>query len=271
MIFVSEIDKVRYSRKAYIAFLGITLLPILFLFSSESGLRGGDASAATNTPASDGWQLIITSMNFALHIFAPLLCAMVASDTIAGERSNGMLSLSLTKPVTRNRYLMNKLLVQMLVVIATFIVFAASSFVLGEILGFKTFYGVKNETGLPSTDTIIPTNEIWWRMLAFYTFAILGTMVVVFFTIAFSTYSDSVATVTALTVILYMSSEIFGEMIRTSSYYKYLLSPAIKTVVWSLLSPTVDWSLIHECLLILLGYAIIALGITFHRFNNRDI
>lgn len=266
----AELEKVIYNTKTYVAFIGVLMLPILFFLASETGFRMNMASSVVDTPEDDGWQLIINSMNLAMHFFAPLICAMIASDTIAGEASNGMLTLSLSKPISRRDYLFKKIIVQAVVVLALFTVFALVSLLAGLIMGYNKFYGV-SESGLPSIKTNVPANEIWWRMLMFFFFGAVGGFVVILVTIAVSTYSNSVSTVTTITFVFYMLTEIGGGMIEGSDYQEYLLAPAIKKLIWSQLYQTIAWGSVLKSFIILLVYASTALTLAVNRFSRKDI
>ncbi|MCE7736484.1 MAG: hypothetical protein GPJ54_16505 [Candidatus Heimdallarchaeota archaeon] len=54
-------------------------------------------------------------------------------------------------------------------------------------------------------------------------------------------------------------------------FVKYLLSPAIKRMIWSLLYDSVKWDVILESFIVLSIYAISFVTISLIQFNRKDI
>lgn len=266
----TEFEKIFYNGKTYTGMLGLAILPFLLMLTSTAGFdRVIDDQVRLDVPDTDGWQLVINSMNFAMHMFAPLIIAMMASDTIASEAINGTLTLTLTKPIRRDVYLLKKIISQAGLTFVFLFVFAIVALFAGSILGFDTFYGV-NETGLTSTSVIIPNDELWWRMILFFSFAAYGSFIVALIGISISTFTNSGTTVTAVVFIFYMITEIMGGVVE-NGLVKYLLSPAIKRMIWSLLYDSVKWNVIRESFLVLSIYAISFTLIALFQFNRKDI
>ncbi|MHA1910475.1 MAG: ABC transporter permease [Candidatus Kariarchaeaceae archaeon] len=265
----SEIEKLRYGKKTIIALVSVTLIPLLFYLTSTFELRSGPNNMI-QAPEDDGWQLIIQSMNFAMHIFIPLLAAMVAADTIAGEKSSGMLSLSMTKPVKRRDYLANKVAAQALFVSFLFVFFAAISTILGFILGFSEFVGF-DAVGKITVDAVIPTDEIWWRMILFFLSGAFGSFIVATIAIFSSAYTGSVSTSTLIPVIFYLVTNILGGILAGTDYTKYLLAPAISTLLEVPVTQVIDWSVFFEAIAVLSVYGVVALGLAFYRFEKSDL
>lgn len=263
----TEFEKIFYNNKTYTGIIGLSILPFLLMLTSTAGFTNNEVRI--NTPDTDGWQLIINSMNFAMHMFAPLIISMMAADTIASEAANGTLTLTLTKPVGRSTYLLKKILSQATLTSVIILVFALVAFLAGFILEYGTFYGVDN-SGLTSTLVTIPNNEIWWRMIFFFSFAAFGSFVVALIAISISTFTNSGTTVTAVTFVIYMITEIMGGVLEAGSV-KYLLSPAIKRMIWSLLYDSVKWDVIRESFIVLSIYAIAFTLISLAQFNRKDI
>jgi ABC-type transport system involved in multi-copper enzyme maturation permease subunit len=234
---------------------------------SEAGFSANEI--LPDSPETDGWQLIVDSMNFAMHIFAPLIIAMMASDTLSSEAANGTLTLTLSKPIRRDVYLFKKIGSQAILTLIFFLIFALIAFLAGFIIGYDTFYGAK-AYGPTSTSVIIPRSEIWWRMILFFFLAAFGSFIVALIGISISTFTNSGTSVTAITFIFYMITEILGGALN-SDFVKYLLSPAIKKMIWSLLFETVQWDAIRDSIAILSIYAISFLSIALLQFNRKDI
>ncbi len=263
----SEFEKMYYNSKTYTGLIGLSFLPFLLMIVNRAGF---DAEQLLPTsPERDGWQLIVSSVNFAMHIFAPLIIAMMASDTISSEAMNGTLTLSLSKPIRRDVYLVKKIFSQTILTIVFFSVFAIVAFIAGFIIGYETFYGA-DQYGPTTISVIVPENEIWWRMLLFFGFAAFGSFIVALIGISVSTFTNSGTSVTAFTFIFYMITEILGGALD-SDLVDYLLSPAIKKMVWSLLFETVQWDEILESFIALSIYALGFFLIAIFQFNRKYI
>ena len=265
----TEIEKLRFGKKTIIALVSVTLIPLLFYLTSSFEMRSGPGSSSLSVE-DDGWQLIIQSMNFAMHIFIPLLAAMVAADTIAGEKSSGMLSLSLTKPVKRRDYLANKIAAQALFISFLFVFFAAVAALLGFILGYAELVGF-GANGAITSDAIIPVDEIWWRMILFFLSGAFGSFIVATIAIFSSVYTGSVSTSTLIPVIFYLVTNILGGILAGTDYTKYLLAPAISTLIEVPVTQVIDWSVFFEALAVLSVYGVVALGLAFYRFERSDL
>ena len=263
----SEFEKIFYNSKTYTGLIGLGFLPFLLMLITAAGFYADEV--LPDTPDTDGWQLIVESMNFALHIFAPLIIAMMASDTISSEATNGTLTLTLTKPIRRDVYLVKKIVSQAVLTFIFFLVFAMIAFLAGFLLGYETFYGA-NKYGPTSTSVIIPRDEIWWRMILFFSLAAFGSFIVALIGISISTFTNSGTSVTAITFIFYMITEILGGAL-SSDLIKYLLSPAIKRMVFSLLFGSVQWDAILESFVILSIYATSFVLVALVQFNRKDI
>lgn len=265
----TELEKLRFSKKTIIALVSVTLIPLLFYLISNFELRNGPGNTI-QSPEDDGWQLIIGSMTFAMHIFLPLIAAMIAADTIAGEKSSGMLNLSLTKPVKRRDYLANKIGAQALFVTFLFTVFAVISFLLGFMLGYETFVGY-NSNGIITIDAVIPESEIWWRLGLFFLSGAFGSFVLASIAIFSSTYTGSVSTSTIIPVIFYLITNILGGILAGTDYTAYLLAPAVNTLIEVPITQVIDWSIFFEALLVLSAYSLTALALAFYRFEKSDL
>lgn len=263
----SEFEKIFYNNKTYTGMIGLGFLPFLLMLISTAGFTADEV--LLDSPDTDGWQLIVDSMNFAMHIFAPLIIAMMASDTISSESTNGTLTLTLSKPIRRDMYLIKKIISQAVLTFVFFLIFAVIAFLAGLIIGYDTFYGAK-EYGPTSTSVIISNNEIWWRMILFFTLAAFGSFIVALIGISVSTFTNSGTSVTAITFIFYMITEILGGVL-SSDFVEYLLSPAIKKMVWSLLFESVQWKEIVESILVLSTYAVSFVTLALIKFNKKDI
>ncbi|HET9431797.1 MAG TPA: ABC transporter permease subunit [Chitinophagaceae bacterium] len=102
-----------------------------------------------------------------LLIQMPLLVALVSGDSIAGEANMGTLRLSLSRPVSRTRYMFVKFLASVIYIIAL-LVWMALLALLGSIL----IFGVNDMVIIRSRGLeVIEQMDIWWRYFAAFGYA----------------------------------------------------------------------------------------------------
>lgn len=102
-----------------------------------------------------------------LLIQMPLLVALVSGDSIAGEANMGTLRLSLSRPVSRTRYMFVKFLASVIYIVAL-LVWMALLALLGSILVF----GINDMVIIRSRGLeVIEQMDIWWRYIAAFGYA----------------------------------------------------------------------------------------------------
>jgi len=100
-----EIDKLLHKRLLLGGTAGLALIPLLVAVTMKYG--GGVVQVQAQTPI-NGYASLRFGLFFAMGFFVPLFVAILAADTLAGEWSDGILRLSLMRPVGRTRLLVAK-------------------------------------------------------------------------------------------------------------------------------------------------------------------
>src|SRR4029078_13018384 len=143
-----ELFKIFKRPRTYIAFGAIAA--IVFLFQIALWFDGKtyidlilsnidasfDFSEQFKTRLLNGYFVCFAVLNILL-IQMPLLVALIAGDTIAGEANMGTLRLSLTKPVTRTRFMLVKFLASTVYTVFL-LIFLAVLALFGSMLIFGT-------------------------------------------------------------------------------------------------------------------------------------
>ncbi|MBS1632898.1 MAG: ABC transporter permease subunit [Bacteroidetes bacterium] len=122
-----------------------------------------------------------------LLIQMPLLVALIAGDSIAGEANMGTLRLSLTKPIGRTRYMIVKFTAS---VIYTFslLVFMAILALLGSMLIFGTNdMVVLRSTGIDQ----IPASDVLWRYFFAFGYAAVALTTVAALAFFLSVFAEN--------------------------------------------------------------------------------
>jgi ABC-2 type transport system permease protein len=122
-----------------------------------------------------------------LLIQMPLLVALIAGDSIAGEANMGTLRLSLTKPVSRTQYMLVKFLASVIYTVAL-LVWMALLALLGSIL----IFGVNDMVILRSRGLeVIESFDIWWRYVAAFGYAAVALTTVAALSFLLSVFAEN--------------------------------------------------------------------------------
>lgn len=122
-----------------------------------------------------------------LLIQMPLLVALIAGDSIAGEANMGTLRLSLTKPISRTRYMLMKFLASVIYTIALLIWMAILA-LFGSMLIFGT-----NDIVILRSDGIEQINsfDVLWRYVAAFGYAAIALTTVAALAFLLSVFADN--------------------------------------------------------------------------------
>ncbi|HVE64550.1 MAG TPA: ABC transporter permease [Mycobacteriales bacterium] len=111
------------------------------------------------------------ALGIILPFLLPIAVAVVAGDAVAGEASAGTLRYLLVRPVSRTRLLVVKTVVLIVYVLATVLLVAAVSYVVGvQLFGSKPVSSISGGAPLSTTETALrilgAVLYIGWSMLA---------------------------------------------------------------------------------------------------------
>ena len=126
-----EIDKLLHKRLLVGGTCGLALIPILVAVTLKYG--GSVVQVQGQTPM-DGFVSLRLALFFAMDFFVPLFVAILTADTLAGEWSEGVLRLSLMRPVRRSRLLLAKGLAVFLATAFALMAFAVTGLAAGWLL-----------------------------------------------------------------------------------------------------------------------------------------
>lgn len=114
----------------------------------------------------NGYLICFVILN-TLLIQMPLLVALVAGDSIAGEANMGTLRLALTRPVSRTRFMLVKFAASTIYTIALLVWMAALA-----LFGSMLLFGVNDMVVLRSTGIDqISVDDVMWRYFAAFGYA----------------------------------------------------------------------------------------------------
>lgn len=203
-----------------------------------------------------------------LLIHIPLLIALVAGDTLAGEANMGTLRLVLTRPVSRSELVLVKFMASIIYSLLLIIWLAAVALLLSIVLfGTGDMINMKSETFI-----LLLKNDIPWRYLAAFGFASLAMSSIVSLAMFLSAFAENaigpiVATmgiVVVLTILSNLELPLFN-LIKPYLFTTHMIG-------WKgFFDDPVPYAAITRSAGVLLTYTAGLLLATILYFNKKDI
>ena len=193
-----ELFKIFRRPRTYIAFGAIAaivfLIQIALKFDGKSyielmlgNLDGSfDFSDELKLKLLNGYLICFLILN-TLLIQMPLLVALIAGDSIAGEANMGTLRLSLTKPVSRTQYMLVKFFASVVYTLAMLLWMA-----LLALLGSVLIFGTNDMVILRSAGIEqIPEADVLWRYVAAFGYAAVALTTVASLSFLLSVFAEN--------------------------------------------------------------------------------
>ncbi len=203
-----------------------------------------------------------------LLIHIPLLIALVAGDTLAGEANMGTLRLVLTRPVSRSELVLVKFMASIIYSLLLIIWLAAVALLLSIVMfGTGDMINMKSETFI-----LLLKNDIPWRYLAAFGFASLAMSSIVSLAMFLSAFAENaigpiVATmgiVVVLTILSNLELPLFN-LIKPYLFTTHMIG-------WKgFFDDPVPYAAITRSAGVLLSYTVGLLLATILYFNKKDI
>jgi ABC-2 type transport system permease protein len=224
---------------------------------------GPNIGAFLNQLAFNGVFLTFTALSALLILVLPLVVAVVAGDSVAGEAGYGTLRYLLTRPAGRARTLSVKYLAIVTYgMVATFII-AITSLLLGVIL-----FPVGPVTLLSGTTVSLAAGLV--RVL-WVTLYIAGSMTAIgAIGLAISTLTEHAIGAIAAVMVLVVTSEVADQVPQFGS-----IAPYLPTHWWysydSLLRSPMDTTTLWHGLLSFAIYSVVFCAIAWAKFTTSDV
>jgi ABC-2 type transport system permease protein len=193
-----ELFKIYRRPRTYIAFGAIAaivfLIQIALKFDGKSyvdlllsNLDGSfDMTGDFKSRMLNGYLICFVILN-TLLIQMPLLIALIAGDSIAGEANMGTLRLSLIRPVSRTQYMLVKFLASVVYTIALLIWMA-----LLALFGSMIIFGTNDMLVLRSEGIeIINSFDVMWRYVAAFAYAAVALTTVASLAFLLSVFAEN--------------------------------------------------------------------------------
>ncbi len=224
---------------------------------------GPDLGAFLNQLAFNGVFLTLIALQALLILVLPLVVAVAAGDSMAGEAGYGTLRYLLTRPAGRARLLSVKYLAVVAYgLVATFII-AVVSLLLGVIL-----FPVGPVTLLSGTTVSLGAGLVRVLLVSLYIVAAMAAVAAI--GLAISTMTEHAIGAIAAILILVVTSEVADTVPQFAA-----IAPYLPTHWWesfdSLLRSPIDTTTLWHGLLSFAVYAVIFYAIAWARFTTSDV
>jgi len=193
-----ELFKIFRRPRTYIAFGAIAaiilLMQVALKFDGKSYVdlllsnlkESFDLTDEFKTKLLNGYLICFVILN-TLLIQMPLLVALIAGDSIAGEANMGTLRLSLSRPVSRTQYMLVKFVASVVYTIALLLWMA-----LLALFGSMLIFGVNDLVVLRSDGIeIISGFDVFWRYMAAFGYAAVALTAVAALAFLLSVFAEN--------------------------------------------------------------------------------
>jgi ABC-2 type transport system permease protein len=227
------------------------------------GAGGPNLSAFFNQLAGNGVFLTLIALQALLLLVLPLVVAVVAGDSVAGEAGYGTLRYLLTRPAGRTRTLSVKYLsIVTYGLVATFII-AITSLLLGVIL-----FPVGPVTLLSGTTVSLAAGLVRVLWVALYIAAAMASVGAI--GLAISTLTEHAIGAIAAIMVLLVTSEVADTVPQFSA-----IAPYLPTHWWNsfdaVLRTPMDTTILWHGLLSFAIYAVIFCAVALAKFTTSDV
>lgn len=228
----------------------------------------------------NGYLICFVILN-TLLIQMPLLVALIAGDSIAGEANMGTLRLSLTKPISRVEYMLTKFAASVIYTIALLIWMAILA-LFGSMLIFGT-----NDIVILRSEGVeqIQSFDVMWRYVAAFGYAAVALTTIAALAFLLSVFAENSIGPIIATMSIVIVCTILSEM--NIPIYDRTIKPWLFTshmVAWKGFfyvkatdeGVTIDGSVenlsaIFRSLMILVGYTVLFVTSAIWVFKKKDI
>lgn len=203
-----------------------------------------------------------------LIVNIPLLVALVAGDTIAGEANIGTLRLLLSRPVTRTQLVMSKFIASIVYTLMLLIWLALISLGLSLLIfGSGDLINMKSDAMV-----MLLKDDVPWRYAAAFGFAALAMTSVAALSVLLSVFAENSIgpIVSTMGIILFFTIITNLGMPSFEGIKPYLMTTHM--IAWKgFFSDPVPYQAILHSALVLVIYIVVFILVTIFIFNRKDI
>jgi ABC-2 type transport system permease protein len=264
-----ELRQLLTRRRTWVSVLLLCLLPVVvavFLAVTEVGPRPGEGPTFLSAVLGNGALYPAAALGIVLPFFLPVAVAVVAGEAIAGEAAGGTLRYLLTRPVSRTRLLVAKLVS----VLAFTLLAVLAVAVVGYLAGVTLLGTASAATTTTLSGTALTPGDLAWRtavMVLYIGWSMVGVASV---SLLLSTVTDSPLAAALGGLAVLVASTVLVALDAASSVRDYL--PTRYWLAWvDLFRDPVLWHDVQRGALVQTAYVVVLLGAGWANFSTRDI
>jgi ABC-2 type transport system permease protein len=259
----SELRLVFGRRRNQILLIVVGLAPILLGIAVKASSHSGGGPAFLDRVAGNGLFLVFGALVVMLPIFLPLVVAVVAGDSVAGEAASGTLRYLLTVPVGRLRVLVVKWLAVVVFLCAAVLLVCVVALLTGAVLFPVGRVTLLSGTTVGLGDGLLRAAAITgYVMVSLTGLASVGLM--------FSSFTEVPLAAMALTLGFAIVCAVLDGVPQVAFLHPYLLDQH-----WldfgELLRAAPRAAPLVEGVWLQVGYTAIAGSIAWARFSGKDV
>jgi ABC-2 type transport system permease protein len=267
----NELRVTFFRRRNQLLLLVAALFPLLIGIGLKAAApHGGGGSGPSsggaaffNQLAGNGVFLTFIALSLLLILVLPVLVAVVAGDSIAGEAGYGTLRYLLTVPAGRTRLLLVKYVMIVVWCVAAVFIVSAVALAVGAVL-----FPVGPVTLLSGTTVSVAAGLVRVLWVTLYICAAMAAVGAI--GLAISTFTEHAIGAIAAVMILVVASEVVDNIPQFAT-----VAPYLPTHWWnsfdSILRTPIDTTTLWHGLLSFLLYAVIFVLIAWARFTSTDV
>ena len=273
-LLINEFVKVVYKKRTYISFVLITALIPFIVLAVKSG--GGSLESKLYGQLADSFIFVGSLVNGNLSAYIiiailishmPFLSTIVASEIVSGEYSKGTFRMYLTRPISRNKVLLSKL-----IIVLGYTTLMMLYFVLYTLFISRLIIGHGDLVVFHNGLLVLDSMDVGWRfMLSFWLSNIL-MLTVTCLCFMISTFSKNSVTPIIVTIsivfigtaVAFIPIEIFEKL------NPYLFTGYIDLFLTAFHDP-LPYHLFLQEAVVCSVWSIIFIITSFYHFNRCDI
>lgn len=270
-----ELFKIFRRPRTYIAFAAIAAIIFLIqlaLYSDgeaflQFGMQSLKETFDINGKILSGYMVCFIILQ-TLLIHVPLLIALVAGDTIAGEANMGTLRLLVTKPISRSQFMWTKFTATVIYTLLLLIFMAVLSLVVSiAVFGTSDLIIMKSEMIV-----ILDSNDVLWRYFAAFGFAAVAMTTVASLAFLLSVFAENsigpivttMSIVILFTILTTMDIPLFNAL-KPFLFTNHMLN-------WKgFFEDPVDYREVFKSLFVLIGHIVLFVSAAITIFKRKDI
>ncbi|MEJ5944037.1 ABC transporter permease [Pseudokineococcus basanitobsidens] len=256
------------SRRRNLVMLGVLVLLTALVgvgieLASSDGPDGGGGPPFLATVTENGLFLAFAALTASLPVFLPLVVAVVAGESVAGEASNGTLRYLLVTPVDRTRLLAVKLVATVLYAALAALAVSLTGVVVGLLLFPVGDVVLLSGTTAPYAEGLLRLAAVTAYVVAMLTtVAALGLLV--------STLTEVPVAAMSATAIVVVLVQIMGQVPQLSWLHPWLFTDGWLRFADLLRDPVADDG-VAGGLLLQLGWVVVLVAAAWARMTSKDV